>query len=300
MLKLKLQYFGHLMWRTDSLEKTLMLGKIEGGRRRGQQTMSWLDGIQLDGHDFQQAPGVGDGQGSLACCSPWGHKESDTTKQLNWTELRMGMGDSQGALCQRGGGWLLPRAISSASTPGLLCHFAPEVPCLFLGAWISLASQPCSLLWDFGLSTKSHASVSPSVRWACYSCSYRHYDKQRVWFTDRKFKFYKTHSDTGRDSNKLGRWVSKRKEDEGTPRALRCSVSWAGWWVHRVWDGDAEKWLMELCSQCTELQWGQASGKKKISAAHHGAQKTAAQKALCAVWVHRYLVLSSEHTVRVL
>ena len=60
-----------------------MLGKIEGGRRRGQQTMSWLDGIQLDGHDFQQAPGVGDGQESLACCSPWGHKESDTTKQLN-------------------------------------------------------------------------------------------------------------------------------------------------------------------------------------------------------------------------
>ena len=45
MLKLKLQYFGHLMRRTDSLEKTLMLGKIEGGRRRGRQTMRWLDGI---------------------------------------------------------------------------------------------------------------------------------------------------------------------------------------------------------------------------------------------------------------
>ena len=45
MLKLKLQYFGHLMQRTDSLEKTLMLGKIEGGRRRGQQRMRWLDGI---------------------------------------------------------------------------------------------------------------------------------------------------------------------------------------------------------------------------------------------------------------
>ena len=45
MLKLKLQYFGHLMWRTNSLEKTLMLGKIEGGRRRGQQRFRWLDGI---------------------------------------------------------------------------------------------------------------------------------------------------------------------------------------------------------------------------------------------------------------
>ena len=82
MLKLKLQNFGHLMWRTDSLEKTLMLGKIEGRRRRGWQRMRWLDG-----HEFEQAPGVGDGQGSLACCSPWGHKELDTTQRLNWTEL---------------------------------------------------------------------------------------------------------------------------------------------------------------------------------------------------------------------
>ena len=73
MLKLKLQYFGHLMRRTDSLEKTLMLGKIEGRRRRGRWWMRWLDDI--DGHEFEQAPRVGDGQGSLACCSPWGQKE---------------------------------------------------------------------------------------------------------------------------------------------------------------------------------------------------------------------------------
>ena len=86
MLKLKLQYFGHLMWRTDSLEKPLMLGKIEGRRRSGQQRMRWLDGNHwLIGHEFEQAPGVGDGQGSLACCSPWGHKESITTEWLNWT-----------------------------------------------------------------------------------------------------------------------------------------------------------------------------------------------------------------------
>ena len=84
MLKLKLQYFGHLMQRTDSLEKTLMMGKIEGKRRRGQQRMRWLDGI-TDWMDMslQQAPGVGDGQGSLECCSPWGHKELDITEQLN-------------------------------------------------------------------------------------------------------------------------------------------------------------------------------------------------------------------------
>ena len=74
MLKLKLQYAGHLMQRTDSLEKTLMLGKIEGGRRRGQQRMRWLDGwhYRLNGHEFEQALEVGDGQGGLACCSPCG------------------------------------------------------------------------------------------------------------------------------------------------------------------------------------------------------------------------------------
>ena len=57
MLKLKLQYSGHLMWRMDSLEKTLMLGKTKGGRRRGRQRMRWLDGITgLNGHEFEQAP----------------------------------------------------------------------------------------------------------------------------------------------------------------------------------------------------------------------------------------------------
>ena len=80
MLKLKLQYFDHLMQRTDSVEKTLMLGKIEGRRRRGQQRIRWLDGIRFNGHEFEQARGVGDRQGRLVCCSPWSLKESD---QLN-------------------------------------------------------------------------------------------------------------------------------------------------------------------------------------------------------------------------
>ena len=60
-----------------------MLGKIEGRRRRGQQRIRWLDGIRLNGHEFKQARGVGDGQASLACCSPWDLKESDMTEQLN-------------------------------------------------------------------------------------------------------------------------------------------------------------------------------------------------------------------------
>ena len=83
MLKLKLQYFGHLMRTADSLEKTLMLGKSEGRRRRGRQRMRWLDGITDSMDEFEKALGVGDGQGSLVCCSPWGRKESDTTERLN-------------------------------------------------------------------------------------------------------------------------------------------------------------------------------------------------------------------------
>ena len=70
LLMLKLQYFGHLMQRTDSFEKTLMLGKTEGRRRIEDEMVGWHH--RLDGHEFEQAPGVDDGQGSLACCSPWG------------------------------------------------------------------------------------------------------------------------------------------------------------------------------------------------------------------------------------
>jgi len=81
LLKLKLQYFGHLLQRADSLEKTLMLGMIEGMRRRGWQRMRWLDGIANS--MFEQTQGDGEGQGSLACCSPWACKE--LTRLSNWT-----------------------------------------------------------------------------------------------------------------------------------------------------------------------------------------------------------------------
>ena len=81
MLKLKLQYFGHLMWRTDSFEKTLMLWKIEC-RRRGLQRMRWLDGF-TDSWTWAWVMGDGEGQGSLACCSPRGCKKSDITERLN-------------------------------------------------------------------------------------------------------------------------------------------------------------------------------------------------------------------------
>ena len=81
MVKLKFQYFGHLMRRTDSSKKTLMLGKIEGGRKRGQQRMRWLDGIteSMD-MSLSKLRRLVDEQGSPLCCSPCGHKESDMTE----------------------------------------------------------------------------------------------------------------------------------------------------------------------------------------------------------------------------
>ena len=86
MLKLKCQYFGHLIRRTDSFGKTLILGKIKGGRRRGRQRMKWLDGITDSWTWLWVNSGVGDGQGGLACCHPWVCKESHTTEWLNWME----------------------------------------------------------------------------------------------------------------------------------------------------------------------------------------------------------------------
>ena len=84
MLKLKLQYFGHLMQRADSLERTLMLAKIESRRKRG-----WQDemvGWYQNGHEFEQTQRDSEGQGSLVCFSPWGHKEFNTAEWLNNNE----------------------------------------------------------------------------------------------------------------------------------------------------------------------------------------------------------------------
>ena len=85
MLKLKLQYFGHLMWRIDSFEKTDARKdwRREEKGMREDEMVGWHH--RLDGYEFEQAPGVGDGQWGLVCCSPCGHKELDRTEPVNWT-----------------------------------------------------------------------------------------------------------------------------------------------------------------------------------------------------------------------
>ena len=85
MLKLNLQYFGHLIWSVDSW-------KEEKGTTEDEMA-GWHH--QLDGHGFGWTPGVGDGQGSLACCGSWSRKESDTTERLNWTELTLFLSQDQ-------------------------------------------------------------------------------------------------------------------------------------------------------------------------------------------------------------
>ena len=84
MLKLMLHCSGHLTRRADSLEKTLMLGKI-AGRMTEDEVVGWHH--QLNGLEFEQTLGGREGQGSLACCSPWSRKELDTTDQLNNNNL---------------------------------------------------------------------------------------------------------------------------------------------------------------------------------------------------------------------
>ena len=87
MLKLKLPYFGHLIWRVNQLEKT------DAGRDWGQEEKGTTEdemagwNHRLNGHESEWTPGIGDGQGGLACCDSWGHKESDTTERLNWTDI---------------------------------------------------------------------------------------------------------------------------------------------------------------------------------------------------------------------
>ena len=88
MLKLKLQYFGHLMWKVDPLEKTD--ARRDEGQEENGMTEDEMSGWHhwLNGHESEWTPGVGDGQGGLVCCDSWVRKESDKTERLNWTEFK--------------------------------------------------------------------------------------------------------------------------------------------------------------------------------------------------------------------
>ena len=115
MLKLKLQYFGHLMQRTDSLEKSLMLGKTEGRRRRGRQRTRWLDAItNLMDVSWGKLWGlVMDRETWRATCSPWGRKELDTTERLSWlTDQYSCLEDPMG----RGTWWAVVHRVSKSQT----------------------------------------------------------------------------------------------------------------------------------------------------------------------------------------
>ena len=125
-----------------------MLGKIEGRRRRGQQRNEMVGRHhQLDKHEFEQAPGDGDGQGSLACCSPWGHKESDTTEQLNWLSTLWRLADSC-CLCHAVSSLFGSQGVSGRWGLAHLCRDRSMIDNLGL-CW---CLKTCPILWTKVLS----------------------------------------------------------------------------------------------------------------------------------------------------
>ena len=138
------QYFGHLMWRADSPKKTLMLGKTEGKMRRGRQRMRWFGWHhRLNGHEFKQTPGDREGQGSLACCSPWARKESDRLSYSPPPSPAVSPHNGQSDLLQH----LSDRASSSEGTPpsGQWVLLTPRLAFYHCSHWPGV--PPHVLIW---------------------------------------------------------------------------------------------------------------------------------------------------------
>ena len=152
MLKLNLQFIGHLIQRANSLEKTLMLGKIEGRRRRGQQRTRWLAASLTKWHEFEQAPGDREGQGILAGYSPWGHKESDTTEWLHLGSLSQWCESNHLILC-------LPLLFLPSIFPSIR---------VFSNKWALWVRWP--KYWSFSISPSNEYSELISFRIDWFDC----------------------------------------------------------------------------------------------------------------------------------
>ena len=192
MLKLKLQYFSYLMWRANSLEKTLILGKIKGRRRRKQQRTRWLDVITNWMNMNLSKLGVSEGQGSLVHCHPYGHKDSDTTEWLNnncpyynsnsilWNGFSYPFDDISG------GFWnfvLLCSFSSKFLWPLFFCCFlfvlffniylaVPDLSCSMLVPWAGIKPRPPAL-GGYSLShcITREVSLWPLFNLLCYRIS---------------------------------------------------------------------------------------------------------------------------------
>ena len=163
MLRLKLQYFGRLMWRADSLENTLMLGEIEGRKRKGWQgeMVGWHH--QLNGYEFEQTAWDGEGQGSLACCSPWGLRVG-----CDWSDwTRATMNDKVPCKSQSVWAWILLSAYQKVHKANLkLSEEKLQLEKEWCGLWERLSilqSQNYSLVDQISLSQSAFSWTSPRL-----------------------------------------------------------------------------------------------------------------------------------------